>query len=120
MRLQGKVIGITGAASGIGRACALAYADEGAVVAATDIDERADDVARLIVERGGHATSSSLDVTQRESIPGVIDEIVATLGRIDVWHNNAGVSTMGRFVELTERDWDFNMEVNAKGVFNCS
>jgi meso-butanediol dehydrogenase / (S,S)-butanediol dehydrogenase / diacetyl reductase len=120
MRLQGKVIGITGAGSGIGRACALAYAADGAVVAATDIDGRADAVARLIDERGGRATAWSLDVTRRESITGVIDEIEATLGRIDVWHNNAGVSTMGRFVELTERDWDFNMDVNAKGVFNCS
>ena len=120
MRLQGKVIGITGAGSGIGRACALAYAGEGAIVAATDIDGRAEEVARLIVQGGGTARAWSLDVTQRQATEGVIDEIAASLGRIHVWHNNAGVSTMGRFVELTERDWDFNMDVNAKGVFNCS
>lgn len=120
MRLQGKVIGITGGGSGIGRACALAYAAEGATVAVTDIGDRADAVARLIGEGGGRAAPFTLDVTDRGSIPGVIDAIVAQLGRIDIWHNNAGVSTMGRFLELTERDWDFNMDINAKGVFNCS
>jgi NAD(P)-dependent dehydrogenase (short-subunit alcohol dehydrogenase family) len=120
MRLQDKVIGITGGGSGIGRACALAYAAEGAVVAVTDIGDRAVAVARLIEERGGRASAFTLDVTDRASIPGVVDSIVAELGRIDVWHNNAGVSTMGRFLELTERDWDFNMDINAKGVFNCS
>ena len=120
MRLRDKVIGITGGGSGIGRACALAYAAEGAIVAVTDIGDRAEAVARLIVERGGRAGAFTLDVTDRASIPGVVDAIVAQLGRIDIWHNNAGVSTMGRFLELTERDWDFNMDINAKGVFNCS
>lgn len=120
MRLEGKVIGITGAGSGIGRACALAYAAEGAVLAVTDIDPRAEAVARLIVEQGGRAVAWKLDVTRRDAIPGVVDDVAARLGRIDVWHNNAGVSTMGRFVELTEHDWDFNMDINAKGVFNCS
>ena len=120
MRLRDKVIGITGGGSGIGRACALAYADEGATVAVTDLGDRAEAVARLIVERGGRAGAFTLDVTDRASIAGVVDAIVAQLGRIDIWHNNAGVSTMGRFLELTERDWDFNMDINAKGVFNCS
>jgi NAD(P)-dependent dehydrogenase (short-subunit alcohol dehydrogenase family) len=120
MRLQDKVIGITGAGSGIGRACALAYAAEGAIVAATDIGNRADAVTALIVEQGGRASACTLDVTDRASIPTVIDAIVTQHGRLDVWHNNAGVSTMGRFVELTEHDWDVNMDINAKGVFNCS
>jgi len=120
MRLQDKVIGITGGGSGIGRACALAYAAEGAIVAVTDIGDRAHAVARLIVERGGRAGAFTLDVTDRGSIPGVVDAIEVSLGRLDVWHNNAGVSSMGRFVDLTEHDWDFNMDINAKGVFNCS
>ncbi|OGO56455.1 MAG: 3-ketoacyl-ACP reductase [Chloroflexi bacterium RBG_16_72_14] len=120
MRLQDRIIGITGAGSGIGRACALAYAAEGAVVAATDLSDRADAVVRLIADRGGRARAWSLDVTDRAAIPGVIDAIRTVMGGLDVWHNNAGVSTMGRFVELTERDWDVNMDINAKGVFNCS
>ncbi len=119
-RLTGRVIGITGGGSGIGWACALAYAAEGAHVAVTDVGERAVPVAREIAAAGGHAGAWSLDVTARESIPAVIEAIVASLGPLDVWHNNAGVSTMGRFVDLTEDDWDINMDVNAKGVFNCS
>src|SRR3990172_8472053 len=106
MRLQDRIIGITGAGSGTGRACALAYAAEGAVVAATDLSDRADAVVRLIADRGGRARAWSLDVTDRAAIPGVIDAIRTVMGGLDVWHNNAGVSTMGRFVELTERDWD--------------
>ena len=119
-RLTGRVIGITGGGSGIGRACALAYAAEGAHVAVTDIGELGDPVAREIVASGGRAEAWFLDVTARETIPAVIEAIVASLGPLDVWHNNAGVSTMGRFVDLTEDDWDINMDVNAKGVFNCS
>jgi len=119
-RLTGRVIGITGGGSGIGRACALAYAAEGAHVAVTDIGELGDPVAREIVASGGRAEAWFLDVTARETIPVVIEAIVASLGPLDVWHNNAGVSTMGRFIDLTEDDWDINMDVNAKGVFNCS
>lgn len=119
-RLAEKVVGITGGGSGIGRACALAYAAEGARVAVTDLDDLGDPVAREIVAAGGSAESWTLDVTARASIPGVVDAIVASLGPLDVWHNNAGVSTMGRFVDLSEEDWDVNMDVNAKGVFNCS
>jgi NAD(P)-dependent dehydrogenase (short-subunit alcohol dehydrogenase family) len=119
-RLSGKVIGITGGGSGIGRACALAYAAEGAHVAVTDVGELGEPVAHEIAAGGGVARSWTLDVTSRESIPAVIGAIVAALGPLDVWHNNAGVSTMGRFVDLSEEDWDRNMDVNAKGVFNCS
>lgn len=121
MRLDGKVVGITGAGLGIGRACALAYAAEGATVAATDLDPRlAASVAAEIAAAGGRTRSWALDVTDRSAIPAVVEAIVADLGPLDVWHNNAGVSTMRPFLQLTEEDWDFNMDINAKGVFNCS
>ena len=120
MRLRDKVIGITGGGSGIGRACALAYAAEGAIVAVTDIGDRRRGRRPVIVERGGRASAFDAGRDGPRRDPGVVDAIVAQLGRIDIWHNNAGVSTMGRFLELTERDWDFNMDINAKGVFNCS
>ncbi len=121
MRLQDRVIGITGAGLGIGRACARVYAAEGATVAVTDVDpDLAASVAAEIRESGGRAGSWSLDVTDRAAIPGVVEAIVAAYGALDVWHNNAGVSTMRPFLDLTEADWDFNMDVNAKGVFNCS
>jgi NAD(P)-dependent dehydrogenase (short-subunit alcohol dehydrogenase family) len=121
VRLQDKVVGITGGGLGIGRACALAYAAEGALVAVTDIDsELARAVAREIEAAGGRAGAWALDVVDREGIAVTIDAIAASLGPLDVWHNNAGVSTMRPFTDLTEGDWDFNMDVNAKGVFNCS
>lgn len=120
MRLADRVIGITGGGLGIGRACALAYAAAGATVAVTDLGTRAEAVAREIEAAGGRASAWTLDVTDRPSVIAAVDAIVARHGRIDVWHNNAGVSTMGRFLELTERDWDLNMDVNAKGVFTCS
>jgi meso-butanediol dehydrogenase / (S,S)-butanediol dehydrogenase / diacetyl reductase len=121
MRLAGKVVGITGAGLGIGRACALAYAAEGAAVAVTDVDRAlAAAVAGEIEAAGGRAAAFALDVTDRATIPGVLDAIVAAMGPLDVWHNNAGVSTMRPFLDLTESEWDFNMDVNAKGVFNCS
>src|SRR3972149_6264854 len=121
MRLAGKVIAITGAGSGIGRVCALTYATEGGLVAVTDLDgASARAVAREITAAGGGAAAGALDVTARMQISSVVDGVVARFGKVDVWHNNAGVSTMGRFVELTEQDWDVNMDVNAKGVFTCS
>jgi NAD(P)-dependent dehydrogenase (short-subunit alcohol dehydrogenase family) len=121
MRLAGKVVGITGAGLGIGRACALAYAAEGARVAVTDVDPTlAGETVRLVEAAGRQARAWALDVTDRAAIAGVVEEIAAALGPIDVWHNNAGVSSMRPFLDLTEADWDFNMDVNAKGVFNCS
>jgi NAD(P)-dependent dehydrogenase (short-subunit alcohol dehydrogenase family) len=58
-----------------------------------------------------------MDITRPGQIRTAAESAVARWGRIDVWCNNAGVSSMNRFLDLTERDWDFNMDVNAKGVF---
>ncbi|HEX5498909.1 MAG TPA: SDR family NAD(P)-dependent oxidoreductase, partial [Thermomicrobiales bacterium] len=76
--------------------------------------------AGALRDRGTEAASLRLDVTQRGEIGAAVQEIARRRGRIDIWCNNAGVSTMNRFVDLTEREWDFNMDVNAKGVFLCS
>ena len=121
MKLQGQVAVVTGAGTGIGRAIALALAAEGARVAATDVElASVERVAGEIQNLQGEAAAMQLDVTQRAEIDLVVQEVATRWGRIDVWCNNAGVSTMNRFVDLTERDWDFNMDVNAKGVFLCS
>lgn len=121
MRLRDKVAGVTGAGTGIGRAIALALAREGARVVVTDLNP---DWAKQVVEeiraKGGEAMALKLDVTQATDIAVALKAIVDRQGRIDIWCNNAGVSTMNRFVDLTEKDWDFNMNVNAKGVFLCS
>jgi meso-butanediol dehydrogenase / (S,S)-butanediol dehydrogenase / diacetyl reductase len=119
--LAGKVALVTGAGTGIGRAIALSLAAGGAIVAVTDL---AEDRARLVAEEigvaGGDARALGLDVTDRRDIEAASTEVVRASGRLDVWVNNAGVSSMRAFLELTEDDWRTNMDVNAKGAFLCS
>lgn len=106
---------ITGAGSGIGRAIARALAREGARLAVTDLDEeRARSVA---AEIGSDTPAHRLDVTSAEETEQVFGKVEKALGPLDLVVANAGVSTMRRVVDLSEKDWDFNMDVNAKGVF---
>ncbi len=121
MKLTDKTIVVTGAATGIGRAIATRLAAEGAWVAVTDRDEAgAHQAAESIRQHGGQAEAVALDVTHPPAIAQAIAFVLTRRSRLDVWVNNAGVSTMNRFVELTEHDWDFNMNVNAKGTFLCA
>jgi meso-butanediol dehydrogenase/(S,S)-butanediol dehydrogenase/diacetyl reductase len=121
VRLENKVIGITGGGTGIGRAIAHKLAAERARVAVTDINrESADLVANEIRAAGGEAIALALDVTRCESIEPAVQAIVERWGKIDIWCNNAGVSSMAPFIELTRQDWDLNMNVNALGCFLCS
>jgi NAD(P)-dependent dehydrogenase (short-subunit alcohol dehydrogenase family) len=121
MLLKERIIAITGGGSGIGRSCAIAYAKEGAKVYVLDLkEELAKSVADEIATFQGKAIPMKMDVTNRDEVRKVIEEIYRNEGRIDVFHNNAGVSTMNKFLDLTDFDWDFNMNVNAKGVFIVS
>ena len=91
-RLDGKVCVITGAGSGIGRACALRFAGEGARIAVADIAEEAGRaVAAEIIESGGDAQFFAVDVTDEESVASLYDEAEAQFGVIHVLVNNAGV-----------------------------
>lgn len=121
MSLQRKTIVVTGAAAGIGQAIAKRLAREGAWIAVTDVNEAsAQQVAEAIEREGGQAAAFRLDVIHPEEISAALNSILAQRSRLDIWINNAGVSTMNRFVDLTEQDWDFNMDINAKGTFLCS
>jgi NAD(P)-dependent dehydrogenase (short-subunit alcohol dehydrogenase family) len=121
MRLQDKKAVVTGAAMGMGKAIAEMLAAEGAEVAVTDLDEKlAQQTAKGIVKKGGKAKGWKLDVTNRLEIKTVIAEIIHRFGRIDIWVNNAGISTMTPFLDLTEREWDSMHNVNGSGVFFCS
>lgn len=121
MTLKGLVAAVTGAGTGIGRTIALALAEHGARVAVTDIrSDWAQSVADEILRAGGDSIALPLDVTNRSQAQDAVAAVVQRWGRLDVWCNNAGVSTMNRFWDLTEQDWDLNMNVNAKGVFLCS
>lgn len=113
--LQGRRALVTGAGTGIGAAIATALAQAGALVAVTDRDEAA--AARVAAAIGTAAIPLPLDVTDAEATRLAFEAAEAALGPIDCLCANAGVSTMRRVPDLTEQDWDFNMDVNAKGVF---
>jgi len=116
--LLGKNFVVTGAGSGIGRAIALILAQQGAFVLVTDINESAaKHVADEIIQNHGSAESLQLNVTLREDCIAVARKTYEKRGRLDGWVNNAGVSSMNRLIDLTETDWDFNMDINAKGTF---
>jgi NAD(P)-dependent dehydrogenase (short-subunit alcohol dehydrogenase family) len=90
-------------------------------VAVTDIrPEWSEQVGKEIRTTGGVAMALKLDVTRKQEVEDGVARIVKKWGHLDIWVNNAGVSTMNRFLELTEKDWDFNLGVNAKGTFFCS
>lgn len=121
MRLKDKVAGVTGAAMGMGKCIAETLAAEGASVAVTDIDLKlATQVAEGIRNKSGRAETWKLDVSNRNEIKTVIGEVVDRFGRIDIWVNNAGVSTMVPFLQLSEHDWDCLHAINGGGVFFCS
>ena len=113
--LQGKRALVTGGGGGIGRAICLALAAAGAQVAVTDKDPAA--AAAVALEMGPGHLSTACDVTAASSVADAFDLAVAAMGGIDIVCANAGVSTMNRVGDLSEDEWDFNMNVNAKGVF---
>ncbi|AEH51319.1 3-oxoacyl-[acyl-carrier-protein] reductase [Pseudothermotoga thermarum] len=121
MRLEGKVCIITGAASGIGKAASLLFAKEGAVVCACDVSKEA--LENLVQEASGLAGKVDpyvLDVTNREQVSKVVEEIVNKYGKIDVLVNNAGITRDALLLKMTEEEWDAVINVNLKGVFNMT
>src|SRR5687768_4580008 len=118
--LAGKVAIITGAASGIGRACAERFAEEGAHVVVTDIDmSLAREVADSIVSKHGlrRAIALSLDVSSEENVERAFEEAVLAYGGVDVVVSNAGISSFGKLDTLSTADWDLAFAVNARGHF---
>jgi 3-oxoacyl-[acyl-carrier protein] reductase len=118
VRLKNKVSLITGAGSGIGQAVALRFASEGAMVVIADRNlEAAEKTQYLIEQNGGVGHAIAVDVTQEQQVAAAIASTVEKFGRLDILHNNAGVSVLKSITETTESDWDFLFNVNLKGIF---
>ena len=117
--MQGKVVLVTGAAAGIGLACAEAFACAGAVVVMADIHEPVDQAARL-VQAGYAAVPYRCDVSDTRAVEAMVEWIVTTYGRLDAAHNNAGIQTPQRpMAEITDEEFDRTVAVDLKGVWNC-
>jgi NAD(P)-dependent dehydrogenase (short-subunit alcohol dehydrogenase family) len=117
----GKVAFVTGAASGIGRATALAFAREGANVVVGDISDQGNqETARRIEELGGRALAVRCDVTRSEDVKAAVGQAVAAFGRLNVAFNNAGAEQKpSPTAEITEEEWDRIVAINLRSVFLC-
>ncbi|MEU6430210.1 SDR family oxidoreductase [Microbispora sp. NPDC046973] len=118
MRFTDKVVLVTGAGSGVGRAVARGFAREGAtVVAAGRGREPLEQTVTLIEAGGGRAAALTVDVTDSAAVAGLVSEIVTRFGRLDVAVNNAGIFAGGAVADMPEEDWARVLQVNTTGVF---
>lgn len=116
-RVDGKVIGITGGASGMGRAFAEAFAKEGAAVLIVDLNpEAAEATAAKITADGGRAAWAAANVVERDAVASAVQTAVREFGRLDVWFNNAGFNKPMHLLDVTEDNWRSIMDVNGLGV----
>jgi NAD(P)-dependent dehydrogenase (short-subunit alcohol dehydrogenase family) len=117
----GKVAFVTGAANGIGRATALAFAREGASVVAADVSDRDNrETARLVEQAGGRALAVRCDVTRAGDVEAALGRAAEAFGRLDYAFNNAGVEQPVKpAADLTEEEWDRIAGVDLRGVFLC-
>ena len=121
-RLDGKVALVTGGNTGIGRAVCLAFAAEGADVAVAWLtrEPEAESLAQAVRARGRRCHLVKTDVTREHDVGAMMSGVLATLGRLDVLVNNAGIQRPQPITEMTVEDWDRMMAVHLRGAFLCS
>ncbi|AJX31767.1 short chain dehydrogenase family protein [Burkholderia oklahomensis C6786] len=116
--MEGQVAVVTGGARGIGRGIALSLAAAGADILLADLlDDALEATARDVRALGRRAATLKVDVVQEAQVEAMIAHTIDALGGLDILVNCAGVISIRPVAELTERDWDFVMDVNAKGTF---
>ncbi|VVB94687.1 L-rhamnose 1-dehydrogenase (NADP(+)) [uncultured archaeon] len=119
--LENKVVLVTGGGSGIGRACALAFAREGAKVVVADVGVRGgEETVQMIKEAGGESIFVKTDVSRTDDVEALVKKAVDTYGRLDCAINNAGIEgIMAQTADCTEENWDRVININLKGVWLC-
>ncbi len=121
MKLADRVAIVTGAAQGIGAACARAFAEAGARVVVADVNEVGGNaVVKSIAAAGGYALYKQADVGDRASCAALVEHAVTHFGRLDILVNNAGIVHAAEFLDLAEEDFDRVLRVNLKGAFLCA
>jgi NAD(P)-dependent dehydrogenase (short-subunit alcohol dehydrogenase family) len=121
MRFNGKVAVITGAASGIGQATAIAFAHEGAFVAIVDIDKKlADQVASDIKSQGGEAQVYPADITDEAQVKSLLEDVVKRWHKLNILVNNAGIYYQGDVTGTSLKTWNKVLDVNLTGAFLCT
>jgi 3-oxoacyl-[acyl-carrier protein] reductase len=121
MKLAGKVAAITGGARGIGHSTAVKFAAEGARVAVCDVNpELTRQTLAEIRSKGGEAEGYTVDVTRKEQIAAMVESVMAKWGRIDCVVNNAGIVMDAQLKNMTDEQFDKVIDINLKGVYNCT
>jgi NAD(P)-dependent dehydrogenase (short-subunit alcohol dehydrogenase family) len=118
--LSGKAAVITGAGSGIGLAVADMLSAYGAAVAIVDVNPAGEEEARKFREAGRNVQFFRCDVTNEQNVKETVEAIVSAFGHIDILHNNAGVTVRKTIENLSEKEWDFVLDVGLKGLFLMS
>ncbi len=122
MKLKGKTVLITGGSRGIGRAIALAFAEEGTnvIINYTSDEENAKDVIKEIEKFGVKGLAVRANISKAEEVNSMFDKIKEDFDMIDILINNAGITRDSLFIGMKEKDWDEVIEVNLKGMFLCT
>src|SRR6184192_1766705 len=118
----GKVAFVTGAANGIGRAAALAFAREGASVVVADVSEQGNqETGRMIEQQGGRALAVKCNVTQTDDVKAALDKTMDVFGRLDAAFNNAGIEPRkpAPTADYDEEEWNRIIDIDLRGVFLC-
>ena len=121
MEFEGKVAVITGAGMGIGKAIAIAFAEEGASIVVVDVNiDTGQETVKTIQNKGGRAIFIQADVSNSSDAQLIAVDTISSFERIDVLVNNAGIQHYGSVIETTEEEWDQVLGVNLKSIFLCS